>query len=296
MIAVADAVRIPLADQSVDLVVGSPPYQDARTYGIKADRKIHAWVEWMLAVTYEALRVCRGPVWWVWAGCTRGRCYQPGPEAVAWEWFKEGGHLIHPCVFVRSGIAGSGGTQEFRHDHEYIHGFKRPGPLPYADVKACGHAPKWKNGGTPTHRNINGRRCSNGRRLNGEKRAPGKRSLGRNKDATKHFNGSYCNNPDYELDLVNPGTVIKAIVGGGNMGDSLASRGEAPYPECVPERFIKTYCPVGGTVLDPFSGSGTTAAVCVKTNRRFVVFDIRESQAMLTRKRVNCGLTPELIA
>ncbi len=83
MILVSDAARLPLDGHSVDLVVGSPPYLDARTYGIGADRKFAQWVPWMVAVTMECLRVCRGPVWWVWAGCTRNRCYQPGPEALA---------------------------------------------------------------------------------------------------------------------------------------------------------------------------------------------------------------------
>ena len=32
----ADALHLPLADKSVDLVLGSPPYCDARTYGIGA--------------------------------------------------------------------------------------------------------------------------------------------------------------------------------------------------------------------------------------------------------------------
>ena len=32
----ADAIRLPLADDAVDLVMGSPPYMDARSYGINA--------------------------------------------------------------------------------------------------------------------------------------------------------------------------------------------------------------------------------------------------------------------
>ena len=73
LIAQADAARLPLADQSVDLVFGSPPYCDARTYGINAQRTCDEWIEWMLAVTREAIRVCRGPVLWACAGVTRKR-------------------------------------------------------------------------------------------------------------------------------------------------------------------------------------------------------------------------------
>ncbi len=54
---IADAVRLPLPDRSVDLVLGSPPYVDARTYGIGAQRQCQEWVDWMLLVTAEACRV-----------------------------------------------------------------------------------------------------------------------------------------------------------------------------------------------------------------------------------------------
>ena len=38
-----------------------------------AREKTTEWVDWMLDVTTECLRVCRGPVVWVVAGPTRGR-------------------------------------------------------------------------------------------------------------------------------------------------------------------------------------------------------------------------------
>ena len=61
LFAQADAARIPLPDQSVDLVFGSPPYTDARLYledgqDLGISRDTVPWVEWMLAVTTEALQ------------------------------------------------------------------------------------------------------------------------------------------------------------------------------------------------------------------------------------------------
>lgn len=80
----ADATSLPLEDQSVDLVVGSPPYCDARTYGIGAQRDAREWVDWMLLVTAEALRVSRGAVVWIVGGITRDRTYWPAVEGLAW--------------------------------------------------------------------------------------------------------------------------------------------------------------------------------------------------------------------
>ena len=41
--------------------------------------------------------------------------------------------------------------------------------------------------------------------------------------------------------------------------------------ERMAEFVIRSFCPPGGTVLDPFSGSGTTAAASIATDRRLLV-------------------------
>lgn len=48
----------------------------------------------------------------------------------------------------------------------------------------------------------------------------------------------------------------------------------APYPIEIPERLIKFLSGEGSLVLDPFSGSGTTAIACLKTNRNYIGFEI----------------------
>lgn len=81
--------------------------------------------------------------------------------------------------------------------------------------------------------------------------------------------------------------VIKSIVGGGVMGNRLCHLNEAPFPENLAKFFILSFCPPGGVVLDPFSGSGTTAAVAIRHGRRAIAIDIRESQVELTSRRVS---------
>jgi hypothetical protein len=58
------------------------------------------------------------------------------------------------------------------------------------------------------------------------------------------------------------------VVGGNRMGSRLAHANEAPFPEDLACFFIKTFCPLGGVVLDCFAGSGTTLAVAVAEGRR----------------------------
>lgn len=77
-----------------------------------------------------------------------------------------------------------------------------------------------------------------------------------------------------------------ADVGGGKLGDPLAHENEAPFPEYLAEFMVRSFCPPGGVVLDPFSGSGTTAAVAKKTGRNYIGIDIRESQVQLCQRRL----------
>jgi len=53
----------------------------------------------------------------------------------------------------------------------------------------------------------------------------------------------------------------------------------------VIERMIKASCPKNGIVLDPFLGSGTTAAACLLNERHFVGFELNSEyyQNILTR-------------
>jgi hypothetical protein len=88
------------------------------------------------------------------------------------------------------------------------------------------------------------------------------------------------------------GNVIDCAVGGGRIGNPLAHENEAPFPESLAEFFIESFCPPGGVVADCFSGSGTTGAVAVRTGRRFVGCDLRQSQVELSRRRI--GVQPEL--
>jgi DNA modification methylase len=53
----------------------------------------------------------------------------------------------------------------------------------------------------------------------------------------------------------------------------------APFPEALVERAIRHACPEGGTVLDPFSGSGTTLHVAQRMGRQFLGCDLAQQGA-----------------
>ncbi len=315
LIARADILHLPLADDSVDLVFCSPPYEDARTYGIDFRLKGEAWVNWAVAGYLQCLRVCRGLVAWVVEGKTNAFRWSATPAILMAELHRRGVRLRKPAIFARVGIPGSGGPDWLRNDHEIIVCATRaPGRLPWSDNTAMGHPPKWAPGGEMSHRITDGTRknqwggAASGkgnrcRRKDGRRDDTGLRpshvvmtkrflaaKLARTKRRTDGTDDVQSYSPPV---LANPGNIIRCTVGGGLMGSPLAHENEAPFPESLAEFFIRSFCPPGGTVLDPFSGSGTTAAVALRTNRNAIAFDLRASQCSLTRRRCSDS-QPEL--
>jgi DNA modification methylase len=261
-------------ENSVDLVFGSPPYEDARTYGIDFKLKGQEWVDWMVEVYKASLRVSKGLVAFVVQGRTKQFRWTASPVLLMADLHRAGIHLRNPPLYYRSGIPGQGGPDWLRSDYEWIICAAQPGKLAWSDNTAMGHPPKCRPGGKPTHRKKNGERV---RLTNGGMRLP---------NGTPRKHGYTINT----IKLANPGNVIKCS--GGHCGSKLAHENEAPFPEKLAEFFVKSFCPPGypplcGTVLDPFMGSGTTLAVAKKNGRRGIGIDIRESQVELTKRRLN---------
>jgi len=84
---------------------------------------------------------------------------------------------------------------------------------------------------------------------------------------------------------------------GANPGDvwSIATRPNpqahfATFPIDLPIRCIKAGCKPDGTVLDPFSGSGTTGEAARMLGRRYIGIDINEAYHQLAMKRFAQGV------
>src|SRR2546425_3367051 len=60
----------------------------------------------------------------------------------------------------------------------------------------------------------------------------------------------------------------------------------AVFPEALVELPIRATCPRGGTVLDPFIGSGTTAVVALRLGRKAIGIDASADFLEFTKKRI----------
>ncbi len=66
----------------------------------------------------------------------------------------------------------------------------------------------------------------------------------------------------------------------------------ATFPEDLIKPCILAGCPVGGTVLDPFGGSGTTGQVALELGRKAILIELNPEYVELIERRTN--VTPGL--
>lgn len=75
--------------------------------------------------------------------------------------------------------------------------------------------------------------------------------------------------------------------------------GEKVHPTQKPieliSKLIEDSSELGGVVLDPFMGSGTTAVACVKTGRNYIGFEIDEGYHAIAEQRVAEALDEMLL-
>jgi DNA modification methylase len=63
----------------------------------------------------------------------------------------------------------------------------------------------------------------------------------------------------------------------------------ATFPTALIEPLIMAGCPVGGEVLDPFGGSGTTALVATTMGRKATIIELNPEYATLARARIEAA-------
>lgn len=310
-----------LPDDSIDLLVTSPPYERARTYGISKSLPAgQDWVDWMVSVVRAAAPKVRGLIAVNCEGQTRGYRYSCVPFLLMADLHRAGFNLRKPPVFHRVGIPGSGGPDWLRNDYEPIVCVTRPGKLPWSNNTACGHLPKWAPGGEMSYRLSDGTKrnkfgmngTQNARSKNGERKRmnTGKRA---DRPHTKReangdmqvqgYNVPVMANPGNSIERTYTASEVAAMlaeqsdllsinVGGGQMGHAAAHDNEAPFPVELPAFFVKSFCPPDGVTCDPFTGSGTTCQAAVENGRRFIGCDVRQSQVELTRRRMGTITLP----
>lgn len=251
-----------LPEKSVDLFFTSPPYADQRAYSrIHPDR----YVEWFLPFAramYQATTDTGSMVINI-----KQRVAKDGPlkgqrhpyvfqlvlalQNMGWRWVEE---YVWQKPNAIPGRFGPRTKDSFEHVFHFARGAK-----PYFDLDAI-RVP-YKTAPEEIERrklDTNGRRST----------AAG---FGRDRVQTYRHGGA------------DPGNVIP-VSQTYNQHKGVAHT--APMPEGLAEFFIKAMTPVGGVVVDPFAGSGTTAVVARRLARRAGGLELHEEFAVLAQERL----------
>lgn len=238
-----------LPDDSIDLMMTSPPYDKLRTYnGFNLD---------LNSIGKELHRVMKdgGIAVMVIQDQTKnfGKTLTSFKTIV--NWCDDAGFKLFECVIYRKhGAEGAWWTKRFRVDHEYMPIFLK-GEKPQYFNKEPLKIPSKHAGKTMTGAAT---RLTNGQTLNSRK---------------IHIKPTKCR-----------GTIWNYLTAGD--GTRLKHKHPATFPDKIPYDFIQCFCPPDGVVLDIFMGSGTTALAAVSLNRNFLGFDISEEYVNLSKKRL----------
>lgn len=238
-----------LPENSVDIVIGSPPYDGIRDYkGFSLNlNKIGEGIFRVLKDGGIAVMVIQDQT------KNFGKTLTSFKMAV--DWCEKIGFKLFECmIYKKLGAEGAWWNKRFRVDHEYMMVFLKGDRPAYFDKEPLKipskHGGKIMTGG--------GTRLTNGIRIP-------TRSI--------KINAKKC-----------PGTVWCYETAGD--GSRMKHKHPATYPDKLPFDFIRCFCPPDGIVLDPFMGSGTTGLAALALGRNFIGFDISEEYTLLANERM----------
>lgn len=248
-----------LPSDSIDLIVTSPPYADQRknTYGgVSADK----YVEWFSPIGKELLRVTKPSgsfVLNIKERAINGERHTYVIELIlmmrklGWLWTEE--YIWHK----KNSYPGKW-PNRFRDSWERCIHFTKSKKFNMYQEEVMVPMGDWKNS-----------------------RLKNMSDTDKKRDESKVGSGFGKKIENWVArDLAYPTNVLHMATECGNRSHSAA------FPETLPEWFIKLFTTEGDTVLDPFSGSGTTLKVAKTMKRNAIGIEILDEYCEITANRV----------
>ena len=240
---------------TADLVVCSPPYADARTYGNNV-----SWTDKDYAAlgdsVFEALKPggtaiinVDSPVreWRKGFGTERG--FHAWKLMIDWA-ERIGFRVPDRLAYGRMGVTGAY-TGRFRNDWEPLLWFEKPGGVAFFNKHLIAGDAVYGNPGYNASRKKDGTKNS-------------RHSTGWAQENKKIHRGTYWN---------------YGVVGNRQSGalDIEVENHPARYPYKLAYDIVQCFCPPGGLIVDPFVGAGTSAAGDLAHGCQFVGGDMYEN-------------------
>ena len=242
-----------IPDDSIDLVVTSPPYDNLRDYeGYEFDFK---------SIGKELYRVIKkgGVVVWVVGDATIDNS-ETGSSFRQALFFKKIGFNLHDTMIWEKNSFAFPSHTRYHQTFEYMFIFSKGKPKSFSPISDR------ENIETRMSTGMSGRNTDGSRRV-------GRKT----KEETKlNKYGMRFN-------------IWKYTIGGGhNTKDKCAYTHPAIFPEQLAKDHILSWSNKGDLVLDPMCGSGTTCKMAKKLNRHWIGIDISQDYCDIARERLEC--------
>ena len=236
-----------MPDNSIDLTVTSPPYDNLRTYnGFTWDFE---------GIVKELYRVTKqgGVVVWIIGDRVKNgsETLIPFKQAL---YFKEIGFNVHDTMIYQKNVMPFPEQTRYIQCFEYMFIFSKGKPITHNLLKE--KTKGYKPSKTSTQRNVDGTTTQ-----------------------LKYEQGKeYRNRWNVWIYDVGFNKTTK---------DKFAFDHPAMFPEQLAQDHIISWSNEGDTVLDPFMGSGTTAKMAKLNNRNYIGFEISKDYCDIANKRIS---------
>ncbi len=236
-------------DESIDLTVTSPPYDNLRSYG-GYDFNFEGIVQQLYRVTKHG-----GIVVWVIADATINGSETGSSFKQALYFMRSGFNLHDTMIFRKRNPIPQIYRKRYNNEFEYMFVFSKGAVKTHnAIMTDCLHAGLELS--TTTYKNYS-------------KGVQSRKKLANPVKAQKI-----------------KGNIWEYVVGK-NKEDQEAKGHPAPFPCQLAEDHILSWSNAGDVVLDPMCGSGTTCKVAKQLERRFIGIDASLEYCALARSRIN---------
>ena len=252
-----------LEDESVDLVITSPPYADIVNYGKKVSiKKPNDYVDWFLPLFKEIFRVLKPSGSFILN--INDKCDGGYRNTYIYDLISRNNKetklkLYDTYIWHKKSGIPNGGAKRFRNTTEFIFHFCKDQKEMKFYMDRVLEEPK--DGGGKKHQKI--------------------RYAKNITDGVQDHEYRVREMPD----KVRPDNVFRFATAGGSRDNTI--KHPAPFNKELPLYFINLLTDVGDLVVDPFSGIGTTGVACKELDRDYVGFELNEKYATFSEKRLD---------
>jgi DNA modification methylase len=241
-----------LPDNSVDLTVTSPPYDNLRTYNGNIEQWSFAKFQGIAKELYRVTKQGGVVVWVVGDATINGS--ETGTSFKQALYFMECGFNLHDTmIYEKNGAGAVGSNKCYLQNFEYMFVFSK------GKINTFNLIYDRENkvvGSMKTNTNRDKFTADTGRKY---------------REITTKKMGRRFNIWKYEQTQGH---------------DTYSKKHPAPFPETLVTDHIISWSNEGDVVLDPFMGSGTTAKMAVLNNRHYIGYELDEKYFEVAQKRI----------